>query len=284
MPIDREIWIHCGMERTGSSTLQTEYLPRMAGVTVIPKSGSRVLLDYVSRLELWRGGDVEHEIARYLDESKPTIISLEGLLGGYVVQLERLAFMFPSAKILITLRNQYDRIFSQYWRSARSGRTTTLLPFHLYLRFFRRSLVANNCYAEIIQAAKRLFPCGVQVYFYEEYKSNFESLALAWVEEMGGALKEEIDKAIPRNQSGGSAHRFPLRPLIWLMRLSGLKKHGEQYISRLERSIAPIYGGSRKERQMIREQLSPYFDEDNRLLEDVLGRTLPCNYFPTDGG
>lgn len=135
-----DILIHVGLHKTGTTWLQEELFPKLADICYEPsfRPTHRAFLRQPANefsLEVVRQefGDL---LVRARDENKPLIISDEAL-GGRAFQQKylrevvalRLRAAFPSAKILISVREQRALLGSLYGEYLRCGFSSTLERF-----------------------------------------------------------------------------------------------------------------------------------------------------------
>lgn len=140
MPSDRQMLVHVGLHKTGTTWVQQQ----------IFQAGSNEHFRYSEDRTLLRGvwaqpdyGDFDPALARDqimqgLQGSPdfPVVLSDEILSGlpfhsrfGQGVIMERIAHTFPQAKILITVREQTSLIYSAYGHYLRGGHTASLDNF-----------------------------------------------------------------------------------------------------------------------------------------------------------
>lgn len=127
-PADHDIVIHVGLPKTGSTTLQRGYFPNLSGLAYL---GKTAIPKYS---ELRTPGDFDAATARReaedalasLDRNK-VLLSCESFsehvfLPGMRIEgfAERLAAVYPQARIIVILRRQDDFVESLYkmWVSA----------------------------------------------------------------------------------------------------------------------------------------------------------------------
>jgi hypothetical protein len=118
-----QLYLHVGYPKTGTTFLQQEIFPKLSGVHYIPYASAKPELCTIMRQgEVWFDeSGVKASLERLFRPGK-NLISKESLIGDFFVykminssiSARRLAALFPGARILITIRNQYDMMESVY--------------------------------------------------------------------------------------------------------------------------------------------------------------------------
>jgi len=158
----KDIYIHIGMHKTGTTYLQTQVFPHWPDV-------------YFVRYALLRN------FASYPSEKK-ILISDELLSGSYrnsflnkkstwreerILCLHNLAKLFPEAHILICFRKHFDMILSLYKQYLQEGGA---YEFNDFFSLEQDCLIKRNDlnYTEIIDCIKKEFKNSVFLYTYDE--------------------------------------------------------------------------------------------------------------------
>ena len=136
--MSREVYIHIGYPKTGTTFLQNEIFPKLNEVHYIRSDRIRPETSKIMRQEEFSFDyeQVKNNLEKHLVDGK-NLISNEGFMGNLLVGkainnkliADRLAFLFPNVKIIITIRNQYDLVESLYKQYIQLGGTKTLREF-----------------------------------------------------------------------------------------------------------------------------------------------------------
>lgn len=134
----RDLSIHIGLHRTGTTYLQHHVFPRIEGATYVEQGAQT---DWVNRIiyepgASWNAGARRVQLIQLVGEGPAPIISSERLSGTpfdfYADQeriAARLAAVAPEARILLTIRRQDTLIASLYKLYVMAGGTYTLSRF-----------------------------------------------------------------------------------------------------------------------------------------------------------
>jgi len=278
LPIKKEnIFIHIGLERTGTTNLQHNYFPRLEGIRYFNKF--KPLRDYVISAQYHLKSEIDYHLKA--DNAQPILISNEGLFDGNAESIWRLKEILPNATIIVTLRNQYDRIFSLYSRGSGSGTLACLLPYTRFIKTFKRSIINHNSYASIVSLLRNLFEDRVRVFLFEEYKNDFNELSNAITGlMMSPAWKRKEDFSQFKNITLNIYHLNLTKPYFFILRKLGLNKSLyplSLWINSLLKGYAD--GSARKAIEMTRTAFGEYFNHENGKLAQLLDRELPPQYY-----
>jgi len=129
-----KVFIHVGLQKTGSTYLQTRFFPQLAGILYIGRPYTQVN-EAFNRLQfgddvLYREDELRAEMGAIRERAgeKPILISDE-LFAGYApygfcnrgLIASRLSAICPGAEILLFLRGQEDEIVSLHNQYVKSG-------------------------------------------------------------------------------------------------------------------------------------------------------------------
>jgi len=133
-----ELFIHIGYPKTGTTFLQNEIYPNLSEICYIQRP---LIREPIARLLRQDEFSFDYkktrlELEAHLRRGK-NIISKEGLVGNFFIHkavtskliADRLSILFPDAKIIITIRNQYGMIESLYKQYVHTGGTKSLREF-----------------------------------------------------------------------------------------------------------------------------------------------------------
>ncbi|MCK6548793.1 sulfotransferase [Myxococcota bacterium] len=237
--LEKELYLHVGYPRTGTTTLQHNVFVRHPEISYIGKplhyfskkiSGFFSILMERPTLEYERGlDDFITTIVDPLLEKKPerkVLISEEELSTGRItgadrgVVARRLHHLFPKAKILVTLRRQEDVLASLYCHLRAEGMLPNV-PFPRWIEQQRRRISVDAVftrfdYATILDEYARLFGAeNVHVQLYEDFAADPHAWLRAFARPVGldpdktAALLDTADPDAHRNQ------RLSKRELAW---------------------------------------------------------------------
>lgn len=174
-----EVTFHIGFMKTATTWLQKTYFPSIQGVTYLGRD--HVNNFFLKDDELSYNPDV---LKGYYQKEYPSgtrlILSSERILGslnmGYrngsflKCNVDRIANVFPDARIILFIRNQENLISSSYIQYVRNGGN---FPVHRYLFANENSLFCFQYleFHKTIEYLKRKFK-SVYVFVYEDFENN----------------------------------------------------------------------------------------------------------------
>jgi hypothetical protein len=288
----QKILIHPGMNKTATHFLHSIIFPEIKGIQTIIRD--QLLRDcYTYPTE-----DLRSQLFAGLDNSKPLMIS-DGTIIMYdsLTGISNIAEMFPDANIMVTLRNQWDLLISNYLHTVDKG--LTFLPFETFMNEQSNDLVLKFIYS--LQAIKMLmekFDGRVEVFFYEEYRYSMEPIVQHILQTL------DIDQTLSEMSFGDSIDfrnesvvglskimlMFNLAYYVFNCRLLPPKVRNAIELRKVW--IRQKLRGSRrlavrKERKIIEFKnfitlhYGESFEQTNHELEKILDRSLPPEYFPS---
>lgn len=191
--MDNKLFIHLGMNRTGTTFLQTQVFP---------------LLDKVNYVPLY----LENRYTRnpFLINVKPdekTLISNENfsvfLKYTFIDQdhvyyapsrviLQRLKQVFPDASIIFCVREQESWLRSVYNNLVKNGYPYDYIFFRKYVRFFDQKV--------FVDLLKKLFS-NVLIYGFDEFKKNPQEIVEKICVFIGTNVPSNIDYNVVNNSN-----------------------------------------------------------------------------------
>jgi len=315
-----KIFIHIGYHKTGTSYLQKVIFPKLDGVNFIRMKKNKELflkLIYQDPLSFdmnTTGADFQS----CFDKSKINLISTERFSGTpgfkYINNkniADKLYALFPGAKILLTIRNQYDHIISIYksYNSIGGG----IMSFKNYIGISNGKINPSYVF-EDRKANLEMFKFNNLINYYAE-KFGKENILILLFEEfcrdkrrylgrifdfMGIKHRydfDNIDKvvnrsyganqvAIARVVNGFLFSRFIRNTLIKPLTTSSMRRLVTPKIKRTLKKILTsppslILLGNKdlKVPDEIKHQIKSYYNESNRALDEQYKLNLPDCYF-----
>src|SRR5258706_14314689 len=117
MALNYDLYIHVGYPKTGTTFLQNEIFPKLQEVNYIKSLLIRPETSRIIRQDEFSFDydQIQNNLERHFVKGK-NVLSNEGLIGDFFLCklvnnkliADRLKRLFPNAKIIISLRNQYD--------------------------------------------------------------------------------------------------------------------------------------------------------------------------------
>jgi hypothetical protein len=233
-----------------------------------------------------------------IDPSKPLLIA-DGAITAHdpLIGISNCAEMFPNAKVMVTMSNQWDTLISNYLHQIDKG--LYFLPFKTFLMSERTGRVLKTTSAtDIIAMLMEKFDRRVTVFFHEEYKHSIEAVVQQILQNLGSdqefatmSFEEKIDfqnetivgLSMIMRMYNLAYFAFNIRLLPPKVR--NFVESGKGWIGRQVRDSRRL--ADRKERKineyknLITSMYGDAFEHSNHNLEKILGRDLPPEYFPS---
>ncbi len=185
-----EVFLHIGLHKTGTGTLQRQYFPASEDLnlltTLLPEM--KTFVDLVTRKDpLYFDPEAARSvIAPLLSEHKPNMLSNESFSGppyaGIAENgldhrspiLTNLKMVFPDAKVILVLRRQDSLARSMYRQYLKSGGTRSIYQFYGMHKNGRPPLLSLDrfVYSPYVRALKASFSSGVLLLTFEQFVSD----------------------------------------------------------------------------------------------------------------
>ena len=258
--------IHIGYHKTGTSWLQKKFFENpISGINSVAKYKDRPkwVTEIIKPFYLYD----ESKVLEYFDEAyKPdqlNVFSLERLAGypstgGYdsLMIAQRLKSLFPNARILIVVREQYSMIKSHYIEYLKANGTAKLKELFTPKRFY---LIRNPVfeleyfnYVELINEYDKLFN-----------KENVLVLPYELMRENGAKFIECICEFCQIKDYGDIINQLPLEQRV--------NKQISLRDAYLNRSYSRLFGSNNSLETVISNRILKY-------LFNTIYRKLPINY------
>jgi hypothetical protein len=226
----RPVILHCGLARTGTSTLQEHVFPALSGVAFLGLPAPTPALDWAIRhicqadtlyLEPERLAATFDAAISATAPSDSVVISYENFLlyksKDKGVIAERLKALFPDASVLIVLRRQESMIVSRYLTNMRKNiKRRALLPFDEWWEVERReayrSVFDDLRYGPMVDYYATLFGRErVQELLFEELQADPATYAARLARFLGadlGQLRSALEGHRENAAMSASRYRF----------------------------------------------------------------------------
>tara|TARA_Y100000590_G_scaffold115951_1_gene132327 strand:- start:18219 stop:19112 length:894 start_codon:yes stop_codon:yes gene_type:complete len=245
----------------------------------VPKNYTReIISDKKKYLQIFKN----NKNANFIGESSPVYL--------YCPQSAMdIKNQYPDAKIIISLRNPIEIVYSQYFSLKFMGFDNNS-NFDAILKkdleriskneFFIDSILEAGFYSKHIKRFQNLFPENqIKIIIFEEYVKNSIQEISSILSFLG--TKETVDfKDVPKNSFREPKNSFANA----ILKNSILRKTSRRFIPSVTRSKIGekflVKESSRpKLEQNLRIRLQKIYDEDVKELEILLNRKLPWNDF-----
>ncbi len=302
-----EIYVHIGYPKTGTKFLQQSVFPRVQGLNYIPPWHVRQELSLVVRQNEFNFdyAAVKASLEKHFKPGR-NLLSNESLMGDFYIHkllnsrlvADRLAGLFPGAKIIITIRNQYDLMESLYRQYLHKGGTKR---FREFVSFSNGSFKVNYSewefgvniemfdYVKVVDYYEKLFGISnILIIPYELLRKNprlFIDQLFFWM-----GFQEEISyQSDPLNSGYGSRQAVIARFLNRFLRskmnegaivpdiclpVTGKIDAGKLRVILQSKLSQKVLGRKFASDEMLKTEVKKVFADSNRLLDARYGLSL----------
>jgi hypothetical protein len=198
-----DIYLHVGLHKTGTSTLQRQFFPACKDITFLTTKNDhmRQFRGYVVKTDplYFEPSIARRIVAPCLQSGKKTLMLNESFSGppwaGLLEQgldyrspiLSNLQRTFPDAKAIVIIRRQDGLARSLYRQYLKRGGTRSVQRFYGFESSRRPPLLSLDRFrfTRFIDALVESFPRGVLVLTFEEFKSSQKVFLRKLVEFIG---------------------------------------------------------------------------------------------------
>jgi hypothetical protein len=315
--VTKQIYLHVGLHKTGTSFLQARVFPNLPGVRFVHplhrlREDPGPIESFFFELFFRNAACIDMDAHRAaidawfetVDEDK-VLISSEAIVGwptenhsNLRVNVEVLAEMFPRAKVLFLVRRQDTWAESAYRQILRAGFSTTIERYLNYAdgAFDRYNMGLYNGpnldardlnWEAFDRLFRRRFPEGVLTLPYEYYRreqGDFLAELTEWMELPAWELPEGEETV---NEAWSPAalrvaklvNRIPMPIKLAVRDRIGSEMHPSEVISRVGSRLGLNAKADAKMSETMREQLMALHAESNaRLCERIGGRLRAYGY------
>lgn len=183
----RNVFLHIGLHKTATGTLQRQFFPACADLnlltTLVPEM--REFVHYVTRCDpiYFDKAKAIEILSSKVDRFRPNMLSnesfsgppyagaIEGGLDHRSPVLSNLKSVFPNARVILVLRRQDAMAKSFYREYLRSGGTRNITRFYGLEGTKKPALMSLDRfnYYPYVEEIIRLFPEGVLILAFEEF-------------------------------------------------------------------------------------------------------------------
>lgn len=298
--LSSEVLIHIGFHKTGTTWLQNLFFHKHPQF-FYPYYGKNYITTklFVEPDSFEFSPEVtkqalENDITKANSTGRILVISNERLCGrpntggrDKKELADRIKSVFPEAKVLIFIRNQFDMIVSTYGQYVKAGGPCSIERYLNGFQKFPSFTFSHFKYCRLIKYYYELFGKeNVAIYLYEDFKCNKQNVLNNLCDFMG-IDKMDVSEIgnIVVNPSLSKTSLFFMRNLNKIFVRYGLNpcpllpirgaKRVEKY---LFKRIDKLLPGFLKNQSLLndkwRQFISEYYKESNRELEKMLGISL----------
>ena len=296
-----EIYVHVGIHKTGSSFMQRQFFNSLEGIHYCDcRNEYHDFLDYLLHQDEFdfsqERASVLFQEAGELTSSVPVVLSDEMFYAPmqwsrYTNRrrgCERLAKLFPTAKVAIVLRNQLDLLQSFYMMYIKTGGTSS------WSGFLKKNIADGYLhYASYIEALERLFGNGnVKIFLYEDFVESPENYLSGWCDWLG-VSGSGWDKQIIQRDENPSISPGYLRILRYANKFLSSRRNPDQLLPKQLHSVCSkaLLAMSKHKSTSARHSLCPANEildgllagcrAGNKTLSDMLNRDLSKLNYPS---
>lgn len=185
---------------------------------------------------------------------------------------ERISKDLPSVKLIVTLRNPVDRLYSRYLRGRGNYKENENLSFEEKIRA-KPALVEEGFYCDHLLRYYKCFPKQqILVLLYDELERDPAAYLRSIYEYLdvniafkSDIIDQQINKATQQKRYAKSRSLWYLAKVLEKMKAGGMAE-------RLRSTLEPALPAMRKETRewLVRE----VYQEKNKLLQELIGRDL----------
>jgi len=123
----KQIYLHIGIQRTGTTFLQEEVFPNIKEINFVERK--KEIITILMSIEQYNHEIVSKKIYSHIQQNKINLISEENIYCGYMwtkednrfEKIEKIKQFFPNAKIIFGIRGKTDLLLSWYKKYVACG-------------------------------------------------------------------------------------------------------------------------------------------------------------------
>jgi hypothetical protein len=288
--MENSIYIHVGLHKTGSTTLQDSFFPLLKDVEYHKTEDYLPILRRIVKTDrIYLDINAIRELFQCRLQVAKNVFSAELFTGsplyGYINQkhiLSCLKEIFDNPKIVIVLREQSDWIRSLYKHMIKHGYNGSMNNIIVKEDFVNQGIFINPHSLKYDRLVKFLFDEfgeeNVLVIFYEDLKKD----RINFYNSIANFIQTEFDiNEVSRARSKGIGYSelflYILRFLNFF-RSSSYKKGVIRYNPKILKLIDRFFPKSSLKHFRVSDDFKNQFKYSNRNLENILGRNIPEEY------
>lgn len=171
---NKKVFIHAGYTRTATTLIQKKVGPFFQNVSFFDRP--KIIDSYTRKRE----PSVKKEVYSLVEKAQnhKVFISDEALTSlNFFSQIETVYELFPNAHIILTIRNQKDRILSQYYKAIMLGGYSWGIK--KFTDIFYQRIINENSFYTHLQYLRMRFKNGFSVYIFEKFVKNWQDLIVS---------------------------------------------------------------------------------------------------------